>query len=37
VKTKVEMNILLATLLEIELTGTVLNIGDQIQRVAAEL
>ena len=31
------MNILLATLLELELTGTVENIGDQIYRIAAEL
>ena len=31
------MNILLATLLELELTGTVENIGSQIYRLAAEL
>ena len=31
------MNILLATLLELELTGTVENIGGQIYRLAAEL
>ena len=36
-KTQIEMNILLATLLELELTGTVENIGDQIYRIAAEL
>ena len=36
-KTKIEMNILLATLLELELTGTVENIGDQIYKLAAEL
>ncbi len=31
------MNILLATLLELELTGTVETIEDQISRPAAEL
>ena len=31
------MNILLATLLELELTGTVENIGGQIYKIAAEL
>ena len=31
------MNILLATLLELELTGTLENIGGQIYRLAAEL
>ena len=36
-KTQIEMNILLATLLELELTGTVENIGCQIYRLAAEL
>ena len=36
-KTKIEMNILLATLLELELTGTLENIGGQIYRLAAEL
>ena len=36
-KTQIEMNILLATLLELELTGTVENIGSQIYRLAAEL
>ena len=36
-KTQIEMNILLATLLELELTGTVENIGGQIYRLAAEL
>ena len=30
------MNILLATLLELELTGTLENIGGQIYRIAAE-
>ena len=34
-KTQIEMNILLATLLELELTGTVENIGGQIYRLAA--
>ena len=37
VKTQIEMNILLATLLELELTGNVENIGSQIYRLAAEL
>ena len=36
-KTQIEMNILLATLLELELTGTVENIGGQIYRLAAYL
>ena len=36
-KTQIEMNILLATLLELELTGTLENIGGQIYRLAAEL
>ena len=36
-KTQIEMNILLATLLELELTGNVENIGGQIYRLAAEL
>ena len=36
-KTQNEMNILLATLLEFELTGTLENIGGQIYRLAAEL
>ena len=31
------MNILLATLLELELTGTLENTGGQIYRLAAEL
>ena len=34
---QIEMNILLATLLELELTGTLENIGGQIYRLAAEL
>ena len=33
-KTQIEMNILLATLLELELTGTLENIGGQIYRLA---
>ena len=37
VKTQIEMNILLATLLELELTGTLENIGGQIYMLAAEL
>ena len=37
VKTQIQMNILLATLLELELTGTLENIGGQIYRHAAEL
>ena len=36
-KTQIEMNILLATLLELELTGTLENIGGQIYRLAADL
>ena len=36
-KTQIEMNILLATLLELELTGTLENIGSQIFRLATEL
>ena len=36
-KTQIEMNILLVTLLELELTGTLENIGGQIYRLAAEL
>ena len=36
-KTLIEMNILLATLLELELTGTLENIGGQIYRLATEL
>ena len=36
-KTQIEMNILLATLLELELTGTLETIGGQIYRLAAEL
>ena len=36
-KTQIEMNILLATLLELELTGTLENIGGQIYGLAAEL
>ena len=36
-KTQIEMNILLATLLELELTGTLENIGGQIYRLTAEL
>ena len=36
-KTKIEMNILLATLLELELTGTLVNIGGQIYMLAAKL
>ena len=37
VKTQIQMNILLATLLELELTGTLENIGGQLYRLAAEL
>ena len=33
-KTQIEMSILLATLLELELTGTLENIGGQIYRFA---
>ena len=36
-KTQIEMNILLATLLELELTGTLENIRGQIYRLVAEL
>ena len=36
-KTQIEMNILLATLLELELTGTLENIRGQISRLATEL
>ena len=36
-KTQIEMSILLATLLELELTGTLENIGVQIYMLAAEL
>ena len=36
-KTQIEMNILLATLLELELTGTLVNIGDQTYMLAAKL
>ena len=36
-KTQIEMNILLATLLELELTGTLENIAGQIYRLSAEL
>ena len=36
-KTQFEMNILLATLIELELTGTLENIGGQIFRLATEL
>ena len=36
-KTQIEMNILLATLLELELTGTLENIGSQIYRLTTEL
>ena len=36
-KTQIEMNILRATLLELELTGTLENIGGQIYRLAAKL
>ena len=35
-KTQIEMNIFLATLLEIELTGTLENMGGQIYRLVAE-
>ena len=37
VKTQIEMNILLATLIELEFTGTLENIRGQISRLAAEL
>ena len=36
-KTQSKMNILLATLLELELTGTLVNIGGQIYMLAAKL
>ena len=36
-KTQIEMNILLATLLELELTGTLEKIRGQIYRLATEL
>ncbi len=36
-KTQIEMNILLATLLEVELTVTLENIGGQLYRLAEEL
>ena len=36
-KTQIEINILLATLLELELTGTLENIRGQIYSLAAEL
>ena len=36
-KTEIELKILLATLLELEFTGTLENIGGQIYRLAAEL
>ena len=36
-KTQIEMNILLATLLELELTGTLENIGGQTYRLTTEL
>jgi len=36
-KTQIEMNILLATLLELELTGTLEKIGGQIKRLSAKL
>ena len=36
-KTQIETNILLATLLELKLTGTLENIGGQIYRLATEL
>ena len=36
-KTQIEMNILLATLLELELTGTLENIRGQIYMLSAEL
>ena len=37
VKTQFQMNNLLAILIELELTGTLENIGGQIYRLAAEL
>ena len=36
-KTQIEMNNLLATLLELKLTGALENIGRQIYRLATEL
>ena len=36
-KTQIEINFLLATLLELELTGTLENIGGQIYRLSEEL
>ena len=36
-KTQIEMNILLATLRELELTGTLKNIGGQTYRLTTEL
>ena len=36
-KKQIEMNFLMATLLELELTGTLENIGYQIYRLASEL
>ena len=36
-KTQIEMNILLATLLELELTGTLENIGGQIYGLFVKL
>jgi len=36
-KTQIEMNNLLATLLELKLTGTLENIGGQLYRHATEL
>ena len=36
-KTQIEMNILLATLLELELTGTLENIKGQTNRLVTEL
>ena len=36
-KTKIEMNILLANLPEIELTGKVVRVGGQIKGLAVEL
>ena len=36
-KTQIKMNLLLATLLELELTGTLENIGGQLYRLAEEL
>jgi predicted Rossmann fold nucleotide-binding protein DprA/Smf involved in DNA uptake len=36
-QTKIEMNILLATLLELELAGKVDSLGEQIYRLVVEL